>query len=309
MLSNFITVGQQVLILFILIFVGFFSRKLHLIKKGAVKGMTNLVLYFVTPCVMVHAFQDAKFSYDMLTKLLITTLAGFAVHIGSIVVATAIFREKDISRRIILKFSTVFSNCGFMSLPLQEALLGSEGVFYGSIFVAVFNIVSWTYGLVIMSGNIRSISAKKLATNPGILGVVAAIILWVLNIHLPEIISEPIGYLAALNTPLPMIIIGCHLATADLKSALTDKWSYVSISLRMVLIPICTMFLLYLCGIKGSMLIAIVIASSAPTAATTTMFATTYDREVSLSVSLVSLTTLISLFTMPIIVAFSQTFA
>ncbi len=306
MLSQFLTVGQQVLILFILIAVGIICGKTKLLDQRAVKGMTSLVLYFVTPCVMIHAFQDARFSPDMLTKLLVTAVAGFGVHIGSILLSQLVFRDKDSSRRAVLKFAAVFSNCGFMSLPLQQALLGSEGVFYGSIFVAVFNLVSWTYGLVIMSGTLSSLNAKKLLTNPGIIGVFLAVLLWVLNIRLPELVATPVNYLASLNTPLPMIIIGCHLASAKFTSALKDKWCYLCIAMRLTVIPVCAMLLLYLCGIRGSMLVAIVIASSAPTAATTTMFATLYDREVSLSVSIVSLTTVISLITMPLIVGFAQ---
>jgi predicted permease len=196
-----------------------------------------------------------------------------------------------------------------MSLPLQQALLGNEGVFYGSVFVAIFNLVSWTYGLVLMSGNIKAISLRHLITNPGVVGVIIAIILWVCKITLPDIISTPVGYMAALNTPVPMIVIGCHLATANIKAALTDIWSYISIALRMIVIPIATLFILYVCGVRGSMLIAIVIATSAPTAATTTMFATKYDRDASLSVSIVSVTTIISLVTMPLIVALAQLLA
>jgi predicted permease len=160
-----------------------------------------------------------------------------------------------------------------------------------------------------MSGNIKDISLKRLVTNPGVVGVVVAIILWVCKISLPTILSTPISYMAALNTPVPMIVIGCHLATANVKDALTDIWSYISIGLRMIIIPLATLFVLYICGVRGSMLIAIVIATSAPTAATTTMFATSYDRDASLSVSLVSLTTIISLITMPLIVALAQLFA
>ena len=129
------------------------------------------------------------------------------------------------------------------------------------------------------------------------------------NITLPEIIEVPMEYLAALNTPVPMIIIGCQLAGVNFAKAFGDKRSYLSIGSRLLVIPALSLFLMYLCGMRGSMLVASVIATSAPSAATTTMFATKFDRDVTLSVSLVSTTTLFSIITMPLMVALSQYFA
>ncbi len=309
MLSSFLTVSQQVLILFILIAAGFVSRKINLIGESAVKGMTNLVLYFATPCVIITSFNDCKFNREMLIGLLLMAGIVVVIHIVSIAVATLCFGNRDTAKKAVFKVATVFSNCGFMSLPLQKAILGSDGVFYGAIYVAIFNIMVWTYGLVTMSGNKKDLSLKKLITNPGIVGVVIAVVIWVLNIHLPTVIYSPINYLGALNTPVPMIIIGCQLASANLKRAFTDRYSYLSMGLRLIIIPLVTLGVLVVLGVRGSMLVATVIATSAPSAATTTMFATKYNRDTSLSVSLVSASTLISMISMPVIVALAQMFA
>ena len=309
MISNFLTVGQQVVVLFILIGVGLVCKKAKLISDKSIKSLTNIALYAATPCVIIVSFQNCKFTSDKLVNMLVMILSVAIIHIGSIVVCTLIFRNKDQAKKVVLRVGSIFSNCGFMSLPLQKAILGNDGVFYGAIYVAVFNIFIWTYGLVTMSGDKKELSLKKLITNPGIVGVVIAILLWVFHIQLPTILYSPIDYLGALNTPIPMIIIGCQLANTSLKSMFTDKYSYLCIGVRLVAIPLVSLFLLYLFGVRGNMLVATVIATSAPSAATTTMFATKYDRDVPLSVSLVSATTLASIVTMPTIVAISQMFA
>lgn len=309
MIDNFLTVGQQVVVLFILIGVGFLCKKLNLISSSAIKSMTNLALYVATPCVIVTSFQNCDFSKDKLFNMLIMIVAVAVIHIGSIVVCSLIFRNKDEAKKVVLRVGSIFSNCGFMSLPLQKAILGNDGVFYGAIYVAIFNLFIWTYGLVTMSGDKKELSLKKLAVNPGIVGVIIAILLWVFHIQLPSIIYSPVDYLGALNTPIPMVIIGCQLANSSFKSMFTDKNSYLCIAVRLIAIPLVSLFLLYLCGIRGNMFVATVIATSAPSAATTTMFATKYDRDVPLSVSLVSATTLVSIVTMPTIVALAQMFA
>lgn len=294
------------LVLFILIAVGFVCGKKGVITEHASKKMTDIVLYVVTPCVMISAFQR-DFSPALLSKVLISAGSAVVILAFSILLARLVFRGKDVSRKKVLQFSVVFSNCGFMSLPLQKELLGEDGWFYGSIFVAVFNLVVWSYGLVDMSGDKRQLSAKKLLLNPGILGVAVAILLFVFSVRLPDIIAQPVGHLANLNTPLPMLIIGFYLSQANIKKAFTDLGAYLSMALRLAVIPLAVTFGMTALGLDRTMVIAFVIACSAPTAATTTMFAAKFDRDVELSVSTVASSTLVSIITMPLIVSLAWT--
>ena len=276
--------------LFILISVGFLCGKKGLINENAAKKMTDIVLYVVTPCVMISAFQK-EFSGDTVIKILIAAAAAIVILAFSTLLARLVIRDKNESRKKVLQFSVIFSNCGFMSLPLQKELLGEDGWFYGSIFVVVFNIFVWTYGLLDMSGDKKQLSVKKLVLNPGIIGAVVAIILFVCRIKLPEIIFQPVTHLANLNTPVPMLIIGFYLSRAKLKKAFSDVGTYIAMALRL----------------DKTMMIAFVIACSAPTAASTTMFAAKFDRDVELSVGVVAASTILSIITMPLIVSLAWT--
>ncbi|HCA05452.1 MAG TPA: hypothetical protein DEO32_06115 [Ruminococcaceae bacterium] len=307
-LNNLLTIAGQVLVLFILISVGFICGKTGIITEHASKKMTDIVLYVVTPCVMIAAFQR-EFSLELLGKVLIAALAAAAIMTVSIFIARFAVRDKNVARRKVLQFSVIFSNCGFMSLPLQKALLGDEGWFYGSIFVAVFNVFCWTYGLVDMSGDKKQLSIKKLALNPGIIGVVAAIILFVCRVTLPVVIIEPVTHLANLNTPLPMLIIGFYLSRADFKKAFTDKGAYLAMLLRLAVIPIAVIFAMVLLKTDAKMTVAFAVACSAPTAATTTMFSAKFDRDVELSVSVVTASTVLSIITMPLVVSLAYSLA
>lgn len=299
-------IAQQVLILFILIGIGFTCEKKRILTDESSKKITDIVLYVVTPCVMISAFQR-EFSMELLGNILVTALCASAIIVATIFMSKLVFHDKNEARKKVLQFSTIFSNCGFMSLPLQKAILGNDGWFYGSIFVAIFNIIVWTYGLVMMSGDKKQMSIKKLAFNPGIVGVLIALILFVLKIKLPYIISQPVDYLAALNTPLPMLIIGFYLSQANLKKAFSDAGVYLAMAVRLVTVPLLSTVVMWLLKVDATIMITCVIASSAPTAATTTMFAAKYGRDVELSVSVVASTTLVSIITMPLVVALAQT--
>ena len=300
----FSTVFSQVLVLFILILLGVIFAKTKLLKDSDVKAITDLVLYTVTPCVIIKSFVR-EFDKTLLKNLIISFIAVFAAHIIFILVTKLLLHSKTANRQKVLQFGVIFSNCGFMSIPLLQAVLGDDGVFYGSTYIAVFQLFIWSYGIATMGGK-EFITPKKLIINPGLIGFGVALVIFLLQIPVPKVIFEPISYLAALNTPIPMIIIGYHLANSNLLSGIKDLNLLFASLIKLVILPLIAVFGFYLCGLKGTLPLALTICASAPTAAITTMFSTKFSRDTALSVRMVSLTTLLSIITMPLIVTLAQ---
>ena len=157
-----------------------------------------------------------------------------------------------------------------------------------------------------MSGDKKYVTPKKLIINPGLIGLGVGLVIFLLSIPVPKIIAEPISYMASLNTPLPMIIIGYHLAHSKLIEGIKNIKCLYAIFIKLFLFPLLTLGIMYICGVRGIMLVSSVISTSAPTAAMATMFAAKFDRNTSLSVNMVSLSTAFSLISMPIIITFAQ---
>ncbi len=132
------------------------------------------------------------------------------------------------------------------------------------------------------------------------------IIIFLFSIPVPKIITEPVALIAAVNTPIPMIIIGYHLSNSNILKSLTDIKCILTILLRLIILPAIAIPLMWVCGVKGAMLISLAICAAAPVAANTTMFASKYNRDTELSVNLVSLSTLLSLITMPLMITFAE---
>lgn len=302
MLGNVLTVSSNVLVLFILIAIGYMCNRTKILTAASIKDMTNFVLYIVTPCVIINSYQK-EFDKQMLVGLVITLIASFLSFGLNILMAHLLVKDSDKRREKTLRFGTVFSNCGYMSLPLQEAMLGETGVFYGATYIAVFQIVLWTYGVILMSGDIKSISLKKVIINPGVLSTALGVVLFVCSLSIPFSIIEPMKHLASLNTPIPMIIVGYRLAETSFR--IKGLSTYVSIVLRLVVSPLVMILGLWLCGISGDIMVACAIAASSPVAAATTMFSEKFGGDTLLSASLVSITTLLSIITMPLIVGLS----
>ena len=304
MLQDFLTVASQVLTLFLLIGVGVVCAKVKLLSDGAVKALANLVLYIATPCVIVKSCIR-EFDPAMLWGFLTVIAVAAVTHGLLILLAKVVFRDSEEDRRRVFRVATVFSNAGYMAIPLQQAILGDVGVFYCAAYVIVFNVFLWTYGLAEMSGESR-LSVKKILLNPGVIGVVVGILLFVLPIPVPALIVDGIGHLAALNTPVPMLIVGYYLAQTDLLAALKDGRSWLCMALRLVAAPAVALGGLLLCGVRGDLLTSCMICIATPVATACTMFATRFDRNPRLSVNLVSLSTILSVVTLPLMVALTN---
>lgn len=306
MLQSFLVVGHQVVILFILIAIGFLCNKTRLLKPEAINGMTDLVLYVVTPCLIIISFQR-DFNRQMLGGLGLAFLLGLVYHLINVAFAHTVVQDSVDRRKNVLRFALVFSNAGFMSIPLQRALLGEDGVFYGAAIIAVFNIFLWSYGLVLMSGESRHLTAKKLIFNPGVMGVVIGFIFFVSSVTLPKLVVEPMRAMADLNTPLPMLIIGYYLADTHFNRVFKDAKVYWVMFLRLLVVPLLLLALMMAFGIRDqTMVVACIIAASAPAAAATTMFSAKFGQDTILSVGLVSYSTLISIATMPLVVGLAR---
>ena len=239
-------------------------------------------------------------------------LAACFAHLLGIALARFV-RDGDESRERTLRFAVIFSNAGFMGIPLQQAVLGADGVFYGGVFVGVFNLFCWTYGLCLMSGSRDIVRPLRLLTNPGLVGIVLALVLFFGSVRLPAPLAEPVKMLADLNTPVAMIVIGYFLAGARMRTVLMMPKALFVMGLRLLMVPFLVLLVVW-CVASGcpavadaKMLTAVVIAASAPVAALTSVFSATYGRDTALAAGVVAFSTLLSILTMPIIVGLALT--
>ena len=308
MIESFLTVGRQIITLYLLMAVGFVLGKVKLIDDRGSLTMSNLVMYVVSPCMLLVAFQR-PLEHELLHEFAISLGIALLLHAAFIVLSCLILREKDAHRRGLMLFGSVFSNCGFMGYPLMTALFGSIGVFYGSAYVVVFTFLTWTYGVFAMTGDRSQLKLRPLLLNPGVISIVLAMALFLLQVTLPEIVMVPITYLSDLNTPLPMVVVGYQLSHADFRAALQGINSWISMLLRLVAFPLLSLGVCLALGLDSRLTVITVIAASAPPAALMSMFSAKFGCDTSLASSLVSVQTAISALTMPVMVGLAQALA
>ena len=319
-MQNLATVAAQVGVLFALMAVGAVCRRVRLVDETSVKGIVNVLLLVVTPSLIIDSFQrpfDSSMMHGFFWAFAIASLAHVAV-----ILLARLFSRGDDKSRPVLRLAMVFSNAGFMGIPLEQAILGAEGVFYGIVYVVVFNFFMWSWGLYEMRGKVplsnsnsklqlsgeRWRSLRPMIVNPGTVGLAIGLPLFFASVSLPAILKTPISLLAGLNTPLAMLVIGFYLAGADFRRVVRMPSAYLAAAVRLIAYPLAMVALLYLlrAHFPREMMLALVTAASAPVAAMVSMFASKFERDVDLSVGLVSGTTLLSILTMPPVIAFAM---
>lgn len=305
MINAFLTVGQQVLTLFILLGVGFAMGKLYWLDDWGISGISNILLYIVTPAILLTSFQREFVAADFRNFGLILS-ASTILHLLLLGSSCLAIHDADVQRQRILRFAVIFSNCGYMGYPLMQALVGKVGVYYGSAYVVVFNVLAWTLGVYMISGDKKKLRLRPLLCNPGVLGTVAALTLYLLQIKIPDILMTPLEHISNLNTPLPMIVIGYQLSQADLKKAFQGLNTLLTTLLRLVISPLLALGICLLLGLRGDVAIVLMVAASTPPAALLGMFAVKYRSDTSTASSMVSGVTALSILTMPLFVGLAQ---
>lgn len=316
MFENISSVATQVVILFIIIGVGVILSKCRVLNKERVSGLIDIVVYIVTPANIIVSFQR-EFKGELIFNLGFSFLAAFIIFFINCVMAKLMIREKNPDKNCVIRFASAFPNAGYFALPLQKAILGDIGVFYGAAYIAMFHCYIWTYGVKLLKkpdaekDTVHKQSAafqslKKILLNPPIIGIFIGIIFFVTQVKLPNIILSPLQAFAELNTPLPMLIIGFYLANADLKATFSNLWVYIGAFLRLIASPAIALLICFILKADSSVATSCIIACSAPSAALSGMLAQKFDRDTEVPAGMITFTTIVCIITMPVMVALAQ---
>lgn len=305
-MDAFLLIFSKVLIILIMICVGYFITKKGMLSRKGSEEITNILVKMVVPCLIVKSFIDSQGSLGAKELLLAATMPfiGMGISIG---ISYLFFKKEPEERRTVLRFSLIFSNMGFMGLPLVQAIVGERGVIYASFGIVVFNIITWTYGYRMMNSEAK-LNWRTIILNPGIISLLIGLPIFFLNIQVPSIIKEPLNAFASLNTPLAMLVIGSYIARVDAKSFVSDKSLYSLSFYRLILAPGLFFLVLMLIKPEPELFLAALIQAAAPVAANATLFAVQYKKDSALASEGIAVSTVLSIITIPLFTVLAQMF-
>ncbi len=293
---------KQVVELFILIISGVILQKTGVIKNDGKKLLSDILIRFVVPCMIINSYMG-KFNNEILDNIGKSFIYSIVLCILGIFISLIASYFVDTEHKGIFRFACSFSNAAYMGFPLIMALFGEEGILYASSYVTVFNILLWTVGYVFFADRMSYKKLfKNLITCPPIIAVVVGLIIYLFRIPVADVIAEPINSVGAMTTPLSMIITGVTIAEAGVVKLLKKKNISFALFVRLLLIPVISLFVFYIFNINGIVATITLILEACPAAAITTMFAIEHDRDQEYAAGLVVISTVLSIITLPIYV-------
>lgn len=303
-------VVNQVFIMFLLIAVGFVLYRLKLVSDQTNKQLTSIVLFVVGPALILNTYQ-----MDFNPKDAKNMMLGFLLSLISILLAIFLsyllyFKGKKESVPTE-RFCVIFSNCGFIAVPLMNALFGAIGVFYCNTYITIFNIVLWTYGISMMRRTDHQekktfAQHMKPFLNPTMVSIAIGLTMYFFRIKFPKPVGEAISYISGMNTPLAMIVCGVYIAQSDLLGAIKKLRVYYSVVLKGILLPLLVVAVFYFLPFDQTLRTTILITAACPTGANAMLIASGYGGDVERASNVFAISTLLSIITLPLTILVAQ---
>ena len=289
---------NQVLIMYILMFIGYMAYKRKLLSDQGTKDIGKILLNIAIPIVVISNFCVQK-TPEKTAELFSSILMSFICMALSIAVAYLFFHKKD----RIGEFAVAFSNAGFIGIPLVQATFGDHAVFYISMMIVLVNFLQWTYGVYTITDEKKYINLKVVAKNPIVISVLIGLIIYFSGITMPAIVSRLFTIIGNLNTPLAMLVSGVYLAQSDLKGMIKKLNIYYVCLIRLIVVPLVVMLIFRLLPFGNNTIkMAILLAAACPVGSNVAIFAQQFNKDYKKGIEYVCISTLLSILSLPLVI-------
>ena len=295
-------VFNRVMALFVVMILGAITGKTGLVSVNFRKDLSHFLARIALPMFLLNNMISGH-GVDELVKGLPMILISFGIYVFSIVLAGLIGNRLAVSaeKRAAYKFSMIFSNMGFLGLPVLDAVFGSQGVFYGALFVLVADTMMWTYGVYLFRGSSGERFHLKEIITPNLIAILTGIALLLTGVKLPVFLSLPIGLIGGMTPALSMIVLGLMLSEMKAEDLYQGPLTVLSGVYRLLLLPLLIYVILKLSGFSGQLLLVPVIISGMPVAAMGAVQAANYGKDFKTIAGLIVSSTLFSLVMIPLL--------
>lgn len=299
---------QQIVQLFLMIFMGYLIVKTGLVRDDDSKVLSKIILYLIVPCVIINAFQ-VDYTTDTVKGLLIAFAASVMTQVVLLIVISAAGKLLHLNEVEIA--SVYYSNSGNLIVPIVTFILGQEWVLYGCVFMSVQLVFLWTHCKKIISRE-ASYDLKKIILNINMISIFIGVILFFTGIRLPEIIRNTLASVGTMIGPASMIVTGMLFAGMNLKQIFANKRVYFITFLRLIAVPLIALVLIKLSNLASfsadgnKIMLIVFLAIITPSASTVTQMCQVYGNDSKYASAINVMTTLLSIITMPVMVMLFQ---
>lgn len=299
---------EQIIQLFLMIFMGFLIVKAKLLNSEDSKILSIIVLYLIIPCVIINAFQ-VDYTPQTVKGLLIALAGSVMTQVILLIVVSILGRVFHLNEVEVA--SIYYSNSGNLIVPIVMFILGKEWVLYGCVFMSVQLVFIWTHCKKIISRE-SVYDWRKIVLNINMISIAIGIVLFLSRIHLPEDINSTLSAVGGMIGPASMIVTGMLFAGMDFKQIFASKRVYFVTFLRLIVVPAIALVLIkfsYLASLSSNgpkIMLIVFLAIITPSASTVTQMCQVYENDSQYASAINVVTTLLAIITMPLMVMLFQ---
>lgn len=299
---------EQIIQLFLMIFMGFLIVKAKLLNSEDSKILSIIVLYLIIPCVIINAFQ-VDYTPQTVKGLLIALAGSVMTQVILLIVVSILGRVFHLNEVEVA--SIYYSNSGNLIVPIVMFILGKEWVLYGCVFMSVQLVFIWTHCKKIISRE-STYDWRKIVLNINMISIAIGIVLFLSRIHLPEDINSTLSAVGGMIGPASMIVTGMLFAGMDFKQIFASKRVYFVTFLRLIVVPAIALVLIkfsYLASLSSNgpkIMLIVFLAIITPSASTVTQMCQVYENDSQYASAINVVTTLLAIITMPLMVMLFQ---
>ena len=285
--------------LFLMILAGVVLKKIGVLDASGKKTLTDLCVDIVIPCNIVKSFL-VGFQPDVIRACAGLLVVGFLLQILCVVFNKFLFNRYAEQQRKVLQYCTIVSMGGFLGNPVAEGVFGDLGLLYTSMFLIPMRVVMWSAGTsyFVAGSTDKKKVIKNVLTHPCLVAVYIGLILMVTQLQLPEMLVSAVKSVGGCNSALTMFIIGTILADVKLTTIVNPTTVAFSV-FRLGILPAIALGVSRLFGLDTVATGIAVLMTGMRAGASAAIFAARYDSDAPFATRCVVLTTLISMFTLP----------
>lgn len=292
-------ISGQIAVMFLLMAAGFALYRVKFLNDAGVSQMSDLVLYVANPILIAEALMRPFDAVLLMDAAWVALGTAILLAASLVVIRIAYGRSRD-AEADVGRFSTMFTNAGFIGIPLAQATVGPDGVSFIAVANTVQTFLIWTYGVWLYSHDRKDIEPKRVLTNPAIIAIALGLACFVSSWQPPQVVLSALDALGSLNTGLVMLALGAYLGAADLGSIMRGRASWKVSLLRLVVMLLAAVALIRVLPGGTAASLTLVMYEAMPAAVVASLLAQRFGGNGGHAAGVVSLSTLLSLVTLPL---------
>lgn len=300
---DFAVLINQILVLFLIIVLGYILRKREIITKEIASGFSNILIQITMPVLIIDSILKIELNQEVIKNLAIYTIVALLSYLFLIILSTIVTEKLKTQQdtKEIFKFLLIFPNVGYMGIPVVSSIYPAEAVVYTIINNVIYNMYVWTYGIQIFNNDKKEKFEWRKLINQGTIALTIGFLLLITRLPIGPL-RGTISTVGGMTFPISMLVIGSSLTNIKNFDFLKDKYLYYQVFLKLFLIPLLGLLILNPLHLPKMIRDISVIMLAMPCGANSVIFAGKYKSDRLFASKAVFLTTLLSLFTIPLII-------